>query len=85
MKVNRFFQFSKEEILLAMDFVAEAILNSTKSDVENENGIYLDIESSIRYLPFYKVEMLIKMLEKYEPYNIYKNQQEKMLDMITEK
>lgn len=84
MKENRFFQFSKEEIILAMNIVTDVLVNATKSSVPDEDGIYLNINEFIKYISYDKAEKLIKMLGKYQKYDIYKDLDKKVLDWITE-
>lgn len=84
MTENRFFQFSKEEILLAMNIVTDVLVNATKSSVSDEDGIYLDINGFIKYINYDNAEKLIKMLGKYQKYDIYKDLDKKVLDWIAE-
>lgn len=84
MKENRFFQFSKEEIILAMNIVSDVLVNATKSNVHDEDGIYLNIDGFVKYINYDNVTKLIKMLGKYQKYDIYKDLDIKVLDWITE-
>lgn len=84
MKENRFFQFSKEEIILAMNIVTDVLVNATKSRVPDKDGIYLNINEFTKYISYDKAEKLIKMLGKYQKYDIYKDLDIKVLDWIIE-
>ena len=67
-----------------MNIVTDVLVNATKSSVPDEDGIYLNINEFTKYISYDKAEKLIKMLGKYQKYDIYKDLDKKVLDWITE-
>lgn len=78
---ERLFNLSKEEAKLALLIVNYVVAHATIDAKSDADGIYLEVEDFIKYIPAEDIPTLIKLLQRLR---IYPCLDQKILDAIIE-